>query len=160
MPSAPETRYAKSGDLNIAYQVAGEDSLDLIYLPGLDLERRGELGRAWAPSPEGSEGRARGAGAQLVPQDGLDRLAPSEDDAFKNRLATYFRRSASPGAAVALMRMNTQLDVREVLPWIQAPTLVLHRKDDLDVNVAESRWIAQQIPGAKFIELAGDAHTI
>src|SRR5439155_10581563 len=70
MPSAPETRYAKSGDLNIAYQVAGEDSLDLIYLPGLDLERRGELGRAWAPSPEGSEGRARGAGAQLVPQDG------------------------------------------------------------------------------------------
>ena len=34
MPSAPETRYAKSGDLNIAYQVAGEGSLDLIYLPG------------------------------------------------------------------------------------------------------------------------------
>jgi class 3 adenylate cyclase len=58
------------------------------------------------------------------------------------------------------MRMNTQLDVREVLTSIQAPTLVLHRKDDVDVNVAESRWIAGQIPGAKFVELSGDAHTL
>ena len=90
----------------------------------------------------------------------LDKLAPSEVDAFKNRLATYFRRSASPGAAVALMRMNTQIDVRDVLPSIQAPTLVLHRTDDLDANVAEGRWVAEHIPGAKFVELPGDAHTL
>jgi class 3 adenylate cyclase len=90
----------------------------------------------------------------------LDQLAPSEDDAFKRRLATYFRRSASPGAAVALLRMNTQIDVRDVLPSIQAPTLVLHRSDDRDVKVEEGQWIAAQIPGAKYVELSGDAHTL
>jgi class 3 adenylate cyclase len=90
----------------------------------------------------------------------LDTLAPSEDEAFKNRLATYFRRSASPGAAVALLRMNTQIDVRDVLSSIHSPTLVLHRSDDLDVNVAEGRWVADRIPGAKFVELPGDAHTL
>jgi class 3 adenylate cyclase len=56
--------------------------------------------------------------------------------------------------------MNTQIDVREVLPSIQAPSLVLHRKDDLDANVAEGQWIAERIPGAKFVELPGDAHTL
>jgi class 3 adenylate cyclase len=58
------------------------------------------------------------------------------------------------------MRMNTQIDVRDVLPTIQAPTLVLHRRDDRDVDVEEGRWIAQQIPGAKYVELEGDAHTL
>ena len=90
----------------------------------------------------------------------LDQIAPSEDDAFKARLATYLRRSASPGAAVALMRMNTQLDVRDVLPTIQAPTLVLHRAHDRDASVEEGRWIAARIPGAKFVELPGDAHIL
>ena len=65
----------------------------------------------------------------------LDELAPSEDERLQAaRLATYLRRSASPGAAVALLRMNTQIDVRDVLPTIQAPTLVLHRADDLDAT--------------------------
>src|SRR5439155_20812245 len=80
--------------------------------------------------------------------------------AFKHRLAAYFRRSASPGAAAALLRMNTQIDVRDVLPSIRVPTLVIHRTDDRDVNVEEGRWIAQYIPGAKFIELPGDAHLL
>ena len=58
------------------------------------------------------------------------------------------------------MRMNTQLDVRDVLPTIQAPTLVLHRADDRDASVEEGRWIAARIPGAKFVELPGDAHIL
>ncbi len=70
------------------------------------------------------------------------------------------RRSASPGAAVALLRMNSQIDVRDVLPTIRVPTLVLHRIGDLDVNVEEGRWIASQIPGAKYVELPGDEHLI
>ena len=43
------------------------------------------------------------------------------------QLVTYYRRCASPGAALALMKMNTQIDVREVLPSIRVPTLVMHR---------------------------------
>jgi class 3 adenylate cyclase len=54
--------------------------------------------------------------------------------------------------------MNTQIDVRNVLPTIGVPTLVLHRTGDLDSNVAEGRYIAERIPGAKFVELPGVDH--
>jgi class 3 adenylate cyclase len=74
------------------------------------------------------------------------------------RITTFFRRSASPGAAVALNRMNAQIDTRSVLPTIRVPTLVLQRAGDREVNVGEERWIASQIPGAKYVELPGDDH--
>jgi pimeloyl-ACP methyl ester carboxylesterase len=87
-------------------------------------------------------------------------LVPSavSDEQFMRRLATYFRRSASPGAAAALLRMNTSIDVRSALPVIQAPTLVLHRTGDRDSKVEEGRWIAGQIPNARFVELPGEDH--
>jgi class 3 adenylate cyclase len=86
-------------------------------------------------------------------------LAPSAagDPALRQRLAT-FRRSASPGAAVALNRMNTQIDTRAVLPTISVPTLVLQRQGDQEVSAEEERWIASQIPGSKYVELPGDDH--
>lgn len=76
----------------------------------------------------------------------------AKDPIFTERLSTYFRRSASPGAAVALLRMNTQIDIRSVLPAIRVPTLVLHRTGDHEANLEESRWIASQIPAARFVE--------
>ncbi len=54
--------------------------------------------------------------------------------------------------------MNTQIDISGVLPMIQAPTLVMNRTGDRDVHVEEGRWIADRIPGARFVELAGDDH--
>src|SRR6266540_6581516 len=57
-----------------------------------------------------------------------------------------------------MLRMNSQIDVRDVLPTIQVPTLVMHCTGDRDVNVEEGRYIAEQIPGAKFVELPGDDH--
>jgi class 3 adenylate cyclase len=87
-------------------------------------------------------------------------LAPSlaHDDAFRRRLSTYLRLSASPGAALALSRMNTEIDVRNVLPAIRVPTLILHRTGDLDANIEEGRFIAARIPNAKFLELPGPDH--
>jgi pimeloyl-ACP methyl ester carboxylesterase len=254
----PETRYTRSGDVSIAYQVVGEGPLDLVYVPGwisnvelmweepshahvldrlarfsrlilfdkrgtglsdpvpLDrlppLEVRMDDVRAvldavgsehaavfgfsegglmsvlfaatypervtalvlygtfakriwspdypWAPTPEARRREIEELERNWATRMDLDQLAPSEDEAFKRRLATYFRRSASPGAAVALLRMNTQIDVRDVLPSIRMPTLVIHRTDDRDVKVEEGRWIAAQVPGAKYVELPGDAHTL
>ena len=66
----------------------------------------------------------------------------------------------SPGAAAALLRMNSYIDVREVLATIQVPALVLHRTGDHDVNVGEGRYLASKIPGARFVELAGTDHWI
>ena len=254
----PQTRYAKSGELNIAYQVVGEGPLDLVYVPGwisnvelmweepahahvlgrlatfsrlilfdkrgtglsdpvpLDrlptLEQRMDDVRAvmdavgceqaaifgfseggvmsvlfaatypqrtsalalygtfakrvwspdypWAPTPEARKRELEDLERSWAERMDLDQLAPSESDAFKERLASYFRRSASPGAAIALLRMNTQHDIRHVLPSIRVPTLVLQRIDDRDVKVEEGRWIAKQIPGAKYVELPGDSHTL
>jgi class 3 adenylate cyclase len=73
-------------------------------------------------------------------------------------MARYFRLSASPKAAVHLLAMNTQMDTRDILPMIQAPTLCIYRTDDTDVRIEEGRWIASQIPDAKFVELPGRAH--
>jgi class 3 adenylate cyclase len=254
----PETRYARSGNLNIAYQVIGEGTLDLVYVPGwvsnvelmwdepaherflrrlasfsrlILFDKRGtglsdrvphdqlptleermddiravmdaaNSGRAalfgfseggnlcvlfaatypertaalvtfgifakriwspdypWAPTPE-----ARQREFELVEREwgrdmDLATLAPTvaSDEGFKQRLATYFRRSASPGAAVSLLRMNTEIDTRAVLPTIRVPTLVLHRTGDLESHVEEGRWIASRIPGARFGELPGEDH--
>ncbi len=54
--------------------------------------------------------------------------------------------------------MNSKVDVREVLPSVQCPTLVLHRTGDRDSRVDEGRYIAGRIPGARFVELPGDDH--
>jgi pimeloyl-ACP methyl ester carboxylesterase len=80
------------------------------------------------------------------------------DPVLRKTLARYFRLSASPKAAANLLRMNTEMDTRPILPSIQAPTLLLYRVDDVDVRIEEGRWIASQIPGAKLVELPGSAH--
>jgi pimeloyl-ACP methyl ester carboxylesterase len=260
---APETRYARSGDLNIAYQVTGEGPLDLVYVPGwvsnvdmmwenppmaqflgrlasfsrlilfdkrgtglsdrvsndqlptleqrmddvravleaVESERAALFGHSeggnmcvlfaatypertaalitlgcfakrrdpdddypWAPTAENREAEAAEIEhnwGHLRPQD-VEYYAPSHvgDDQFIRNLENYLRRSASPGAAAALIRMNSYIDTRDILPAIRVPTLVLHRTGDHDVNIAEGRYIAAKVPGAKFVELPGDDHWI
>jgi pimeloyl-ACP methyl ester carboxylesterase len=63
----------------------------------------------------------------------------------------------SPGGLVQLARMNAEIDVRAVLPTIRVPTLVLHRRGD-HVPIEGARWMAEQIPGARFVELPGGPH--
>jgi pimeloyl-ACP methyl ester carboxylesterase/DNA-binding winged helix-turn-helix (wHTH) protein len=91
---------------------------------------------------------------------GIEERAPSRahDPVFREWWASYLRMGASPGAAVALTRMNAEIDVRDVLPSIRVPTLVLHRSGDRCLKVEEGRFLASRIPGAQFIELPGDDH--
>jgi pimeloyl-ACP methyl ester carboxylesterase len=91
---------------------------------------------------------------------GLADRAPSRasDPEFSEWWASYLRMGASPGAAVALTRMNAEIDIRGVLPSIRVPTLVLHRRGDRCLKVEEGRYLASHIPGARFVELAGDDH--
>jgi class 3 adenylate cyclase len=72
-------------------------------------------------------------------------------------LADYFRQSASPGAVEALDRMNKDIDVRHVLPAIRAPTLLVHGVDD-HIPIGGARWMANQIPAARLVELPGTRH--
>ncbi len=114
----------------------------------------------WAPKPQKRQEFFDAIEAGWGGIVDLETLAPtaSKDERFREGWAAYLRRSASPGAALALAKMNTNIDVRGVLPAIHVPTLVIHRVDDLDVNVAEGRFIADRIQGAKFVELPGQDH--
>ena len=80
------------------------------------------------------------------------------DPHFRMWWAEYLRMGASPGAAVALAKMNSEIDVRDVLPCVRVPTLVIHRKDDACVSVEEGRFAASLIPGSKYVELEGGDH--
>jgi class 3 adenylate cyclase len=80
------------------------------------------------------------------------------DQALIEWLAGYTRRAASPGAAMALSRMNREIDVRHALPAIHTPTLVLARTEDPDFDIEATRQMAAGIPGARLIEFPGDDH--
>src|SRR5262245_50009514 len=91
---------------------------------------------------------------------GIDVRAPSaaKDEVYRQWWATYQRMAASPGAAVAVMQMNKDIDVRHVLPAVRVSTLVLHRTGDAVIRVEQGRYLAEHIPGARFVELAGADH--
>ena len=90
----------------------------------------------------------------------IEMRAPSlaGDPEFREWWSTYLRMSASPGAAVAFSRMNWEIDIRDILPTIQVPTLVMHRIGDRAINVGSGRYLAEHIPGARFVEFPGDDH--
>ena len=75
------------------------------------------------------------------------------------RRAAYFRASASPGAAISIMQMNREIDVRHVLPAVQVPTLILHRTAERAIDVANARYMAERISGSKLVELPGVDHS-
>jgi len=86
--------------------------------------------------------------------------APSvaDDTGFQEWLDAYFRRSASPKAAADFLRMNSYTDVREVLPSVRVPTLVLQAAGDRDVQAEEGRYIASRIAGARYVEFPSGDH--
>jgi class 3 adenylate cyclase/pimeloyl-ACP methyl ester carboxylesterase len=251
-----ETRYARSGDTSVAYQVLGRGPVDLVYVPGflshlewnwqhpsiarfleqlasfarlIVLDRRGtglsdpvegvptleermddvravmdavESDRAAlfgvadggplcllfaATYPERTSGLALYASLAKFTQDreypwgwtpagiqiylsageaewgtgvGAELLAPSlaGDEGYRRWFARLLRLSASPRMAMGLLRMNTEIDVRAILPTVHVPTLVLHRRNDLFVAAGHGAYLAERIPGATFVELPGDDH--
>jgi pimeloyl-ACP methyl ester carboxylesterase len=75
----------------------------------------------------------------------------------KRMLGMFERAAASPAMVRALMQFNLEIDVTDVLPVIGVPTLVLHRTDDL-IPVEVGRYVAEHVPSARFVELAGNDH--
>jgi class 3 adenylate cyclase len=92
----------------------------------------------------------------------LAAFAPTKvaDERFKQWWARFERLGASPSSVIALMRMNSQIDVRHILPAIRVPTLILHRSGDTRVNVEGGRYLAAHIPEAKYVEFPGVDHVL
>ncbi|WP_108424090.1 alpha/beta fold hydrolase [Flagellimonas amoyensis] len=253
----PTTQYTKSGRMNIAYQVFGSGSIDLVYIPGwvsnIDLmwacpelvgflQELGKMARVilfdkrgtglsdrlvelstleermddiravmdavgsekailfghseggsvsalfaatypnrtislitfgifakrkyaenypWAPTDEERQKvydmieNSWGGGEM-----NLESLAPSKanDKTFMDWLANYFRSGASPSAALVLTKMNTEVDIINILGSIKVPALILQRTHDIDVKIEEGKFIAEHMPEAKFVELEGSDH--
>ncbi|MDQ3820839.1 MAG: alpha/beta hydrolase, partial [Acidobacteriota bacterium] len=114
----------------------------------------------WAPTTEERKHFFEEIREQWGGPVGLEERAPTVayDSQFREWWATYLRMGASPGAALALTRMNAEIDVRPVLPSIRVPTLVIHRAEDQCLKVEEGRFVAERIPGAKYVELPGRDH--
>lgn len=115
---------------------------------------------SWIPTQEAMESlfqyidKSWGSGESWL------NFAPTKegDLAFQQWWGKFERLGASPGAVKTLMRMNSQIDITEILPSVNVPTLVIHRKDDLLVRVEAGRLLAERIPGAKYVELSGADH--
>jgi pimeloyl-ACP methyl ester carboxylesterase len=93
---------------------------------------------------------------------GIDLWAPSleGDPEFERWWARLLRQGTSPAGALALLDLYREIDMRPILPTIQVPTLILHRRDDRLVPVGQSQFLAEQIPGARYVELSGDEHLV
>jgi class 3 adenylate cyclase len=115
----------------------------------------------WAPPAEGAiEAASELVVPGLYSGDDIDIWAPSlaDDPKAKQWLGRYRRAGISPDGMTALFTMFLDIDVRSVLPTLRVPTLVIHRHGDRVVNWRAGRWMAEQIPGAKYVKLAGADH--
>jgi class 3 adenylate cyclase/alpha-beta hydrolase superfamily lysophospholipase len=151
---------SEGGSMCALFAATYPERTTALLLYGAFAKRVASEDYPWAPTAEARQAwidslaGGWGEGAEL------ETLAPSaaHDAAFARWFASYGRMSATPTAAVALARMNSGIDIRGILPAIHVPTLVIHRRGDLDVNVENGRYLARNIPGARFIELDGDDH--
>ena len=87
-------------------------------------------------------------------------FAPSlaEDAAFREWWGKMERNGASPSMVLKTVLMFLDIDVRDALPLVHAPTLVLHRRGDRIVSVGAGRYLGEQIEGARYVELPGSDH--
>ncbi len=92
----------------------------------------------------------------------IEAFAPSlaGDDRYRDAWAQYERMSTSPGDARALLERWVSQDVRELLPRLQVPTLVLHREHDQLVRVGHGRYLAAHVPGARYLEAPAGDHIV
>ena len=106
--------------------------------------------------------RVRRRRPALMGRHGLVPRAVGADLRARSRRARVVDARASPrgepGSAVAWLRMLADFDIRGVVGAIHTPTLVLHRAGDRIIPVENGRWLAAGIPGAEYVELAGDDH--
>ena len=115
---------------------------------------------SWFPTQEALEGLIQYIDKNWGSGESMPMFAPTKegDLAFQQWWGKFERLGASPGAVKTLMRMNSQIDITEILPSVNVPTLVIHRKDDTLVRVEAGRLLAERIPGAKYVELSGADH--
>jgi pimeloyl-ACP methyl ester carboxylesterase len=151
---------SEGGPLCAVFAATHPEQTAALVMIGSYARREWAADYPWGPTAEERERFLRTIIDEWGGPVGIEERAPSRalDPDFRNWWAAYLRMGASPGAAVALTRMNAEVDVRDVLPAIRVPALVLHRTGDRVLKIEEGRYLASLIPGATMIELPGDDH--
>jgi len=150
--------YAAGGALAIEFAARRpERTLALVLYACIARSLRNEeIDWAWEP-----EERAERF-ASLVERWGtgtnMELMAPSvaEDPRMREWLGRLERSSMTPTGLEILAQNLAGLDVREHLPKLRVPTLVLHRRGDQFIDPRHSRYVAEHVPGARYVELPGD----
>jgi class 3 adenylate cyclase/dienelactone hydrolase len=150
--------YSEGGPMSALFAATYPQRTRALVLYGSYAKRIRSDDYPWAPTWEERLRYADEIEATWGDDVDASTMIPGADEEMAAWFARRGRASLSPAAAKALILMNSHVDVRDVLPTIQAPTLVLHRTGDLDSAVDEGRYIASRIPGARFVELPGDVH--
>ena len=152
--------HSEGGNMCILFSATFPERTSALVLVGCYAKRSRTDDYPWAPDPVERERDIAETERTWGRVDPTPTLAPSlaDDQAFRDWVTRYLRLSASPRAAAAVLRMNTQIDTRDVLPAIRVPTLLIYRTGDYDVLVDEGRWMASRIPDARFVELPGSDH--
>jgi class 3 adenylate cyclase len=151
--------YSEGGPMSLLFAATYPDRTSALVVYGTYAKRCSpDDDYPWAPTWEDRQETAAEIEREWGVEADLGTMAPKADAALRRWWAQRARASASPGAARDLILMNSQIDVRHVLPAIRVPTLVLHRDGDRDSRLDEGRYIAARIPGARFVELSGVDH--
>jgi class 3 adenylate cyclase len=81
-----------------------------------------------------------------------------DDEARVRLFSDWMRSIGGPGDAVELFEVDRETDIRDILPAIRVPTLIVHRAEDRSFAIGHGTYVAERIPGARFVELPGDVH--
>lgn len=151
---------SEGGTMSALFAATYPERTVALLMIGSYAKRIREESYPWGPTEE-----ERAAFLEKIRQHwggpvGLEERAPSmaSDPQFRNWWATYLRMAASPGAALAFTKMNSQVDIRQILPSVRVPTLVIHRTGDRCLRIEEGRYLASCIPNARLVELPGIDH--
>jgi hypothetical protein len=152
MLGLPKTRYTTVGRDHIAYQVLGEGPPDLVFVPHWNTN----VEALWDFPPLARFVRQLASFGRVVLFDkrgtGLSDALSAQGEPLLEQFA------ASPNAAYDTRRRILGLDVRDVLPTVQAPTLVIHRTENEFFGADHGRYFARHIEGARLVEMPGDDH--
>ncbi len=153
--------HSEGGSVSALFAATYPNRTAALIAFGIFAKRRYSENYPWAPTDEERQKvydmieNSWGSGDMQ-----LESLAPSkaQDIKFMDWLANYFRSGASPTAAMVLTKMNTQVDIIDILGSIKVPTLIMQRTHDIDVKIDEGRFISERIEGARFVEFSGNDH--
>jgi pimeloyl-ACP methyl ester carboxylesterase len=152
--------YSEGGPMCALFAATYPSRTSALIVNGAFARRTWAPDHLWAQTKEQIEAFLEQLQREWGGPVGMDLRAPSmvQDERCRLWWGRWLRSSASPAAAATLLRMNADIDIREVLPAIRVPTLILHSVNDRVIDMDAARYMAARIPGAKLLELKGIDH--